>query len=408
MENLVEEIIQLNFNEIDNYEFPMNKLLGIVINHLGIKFEFIVHFVDSPNLLCFGSGLSSRSQKTSQGILIKPPFFRRWSWYKYFNENFIAYADPMFYLDERIQLGWYVGDKDNWYLEIISLIIKKFAKNKAIPNNNILCYGTSGGGFSSIVLGTLIRDSKVLVNNSQFNVLNYHSWAVNRLFEVLRKSFTGMSDDEIKKAINFRLDCNELFKKEKYVPSITYHVNVNSDVDIYNHCLPFLEDLLKNPYFKHDLDIHFYHDGNGHDPMSNEKSIKLIREFAEYNLYNDSSEFDGKSFQVKMPKGYYLKSRNTISNGSTSIKLSELNGGHICDYINNYIKIKKDKYNHEVNLNNFNIDGVTVWKATIVNNSEYANFWFEKDSILFHFITSTAHDEIDSVIMYLIKSMIIK
>ena len=187
MKDLVDEIISLDINEIEFYRFPLNKLLGIEIIHSGIKFEFIVHFTDNPNLLCFGSGASPRNQTTSKGIPIHPPYFKRWSWYKYFDENFIAYADPMFYLDERIQLGWYVGDKNNWYLEIISIIIKKFAVNRNIYHNNILFYGSSGGGFSSIQLGALIEDSKVLVNNSQFNIMKWRPGPVRKLFEVLKK-----------------------------------------------------------------------------------------------------------------------------------------------------------------------------------------------------------------------------
>lgn len=554
LKDLVDTIIQLDINEIEYYNFPLNELLGIEIEYSGIKFEFIAHFTDNPNLLCFGSGASSRSEKTSEGKLIKPPFFRRWSWYKYFDENFIAYADPMFHLDEEIRLGWYVGDRNTWYLEIISLIIKKIAKNRDIANNNILFYGSSGGGFSSVQLGALIQDSKVLVNNSQFNVLNYYSWAVVDLLEVLRKSFLemddelkivwydvgtsdnhrsdyynrgltvsyesdgtilentsstthdyifncdidrdmiiecditpltsggilrfyinggdcyigsylptlnkkyhvqfkcenntiklfvdgadtgyvrkmnsiilirfmltnksikfsnlkishiGISDDEIINAIKFRLDCNELFKKEKYVPSITYYVNVNSKVDLNNHCLPFLEELLKNPYFKHDFNINFYHDHNGHNPLDNDISIGLIKKFVKSNLYQDNSNFYGKSFQVKLPDMYYLKSHDTIRDNFTTIKLVELGNKDICEDIQKYIKTKKEKYNREVAVDNFNIDDAKVWRVSI-NNSKYLHYWFEKYNIPFHFYTSTANEETDSVMRFLIESLTLK
>lgn len=395
-------------NEIDDYDFPLNELLGIEVNYSGIKFEFISHFTDNPNLICFGSGSSSRSQKTSEGRLIKPPFFRRWSWYKFFDENFIAYADPMFYLDEEIILGWYIGDKDTWYLEIISIIIEKIAKNREIANNNILFYGSSGGGFSSIELGTLIQDTKVLVNNTQFNVLNYHSWAIKKLFDVLKNSFVGMSDDEIMNSISYRLNCIDLFKKEKYVPSITYYVNANSEIDLNDHCMPFLNELLENHYFKNDFNIHFYHDNNGHNPLDNDKSIELIREFAKSNLYQDNEKFYGKSFQVNLPKKYYLKTNNSISDNDTTIKLLELRDKNVCNDIKKYINSKKEKYNHNVILDNFNIGNTTIWKATIENNSRYVHYWFEKYDIPLHFFTLTARDDIDDVMRYLIESMTLK
>lgn len=555
LKDLVDEIIQLDMDDIENYDFPLNKLLGIKTNYSGIKFEFIAHFTDNPNLLCFGSGLSSRSETTSKGKLIKPPYFRRWSWYKYFDENFIAYADPMFYLDEEIGLGWYVGDKDTWYLEIISLIIKKIAKNRKIATNNILCYGSSGGGFSSVQLGTLIQNSKVLVNNSQFNVLNYQPWAVDKLIEVLRNSFVepddelkirwedvgtsdnhrsdytntgltvkyesdgtvlenttsttqdyilntsikrdmiidcditpltsggimrfninggdcyigrylptvnkryhlqfkcenntiklfvdgadtgytremkssviirlminnksikfsdlkisyiGMSDEEIINAVKFRLDCNELFKKEKYVPPITYYVNANSKLDLNNHGLPFMEELLKNPYFKDDFHIHFYHDHNGHNPLDNDISIELIRNFAKSNLYQDNSKFDGKSFKVNLPDNYYLKSHEAIGDSSTTIKLLELGDKDICEDIKKYIKSKKESYKRKVIIDNFNIGKATVWRVSIKNNSRYVHYWFEKYNVPFHFYASKATKEVDSVMEFLIESLRLK
>ena len=408
LRDLVDNIIQLTIEDIENYNFPLNKLLGIEVVYSGIKFEFIAHFTDNPNLLCFGSGSSSRSQKTSDGKLIKPPFFRRWSWYKYFDENFIAYADPMFYLDEEIILGWYVGDKDMWYLEIISLIIKKIARNINVANNNILFYGSSGGGFSSIELGTLIQDSKVLINNSQFNVLNYYPWASKKLFDVLKKSFIGMDDDEIWDAINFRLNCIDLFKKEKYVPSINYYVNVNSEIDINNHCMPFLNELLENPYFKHDFNIHFYHDNNGHNPLNTDKSIEIIKSFVKSNLYQDNTKFEGKSFKVKLPKGYYLKSHNSISDNFTTIILTELHNKDICEDIKKYIKNKKEKFNHEVLVKNFNIGDTKIWRVNIKKNSNYVHYWFERYDVPFHFYTLKANDAIDDVMRFLIESLTLK
>lgn len=409
LKGLVEEIISLDINEIESYKFPLNKLIGIEVMSSGIKFEFIAHFTDNPNLLCFGSGASARNQTTSKGVPIHPPYFKRWSWYKYFDENFIAYADPMFYLDDGIQLGWYVGDKDNWYLESISVIIKKLAINLNIYYNNILFYGSSGGGFSSILLGAFFEDSKVLVNNSQFNVMNWQPGVIRRLFDVLKKSFVGYSDEEIYEEIKHRLNSIELFKKLKYAPTICCYVNVNSPTDVTDHCIPFMNELLELPYFKNDLDIHFYKDNSKrHSPMENFKSIELIKNFAANNLYNNNSQLIWDSFKVNLPKGYYLKKDNFITNGSTTIRLRELPGDNIREHITKYIETKKNVNNLNVDVDYFKFEEADVWKTSIENRPRYINFWFVKYGRLFHFHTSNANDKTDETMLYLIKSLTIE
>ena len=250
MKDLVDKTIALNFDEIDDFDFPLNRLLLISVDYNDIKFDFIAYFRDNPNLLCFGSGAQNPYKKTKDGTTIKPPFFDRWSWYEYFDENYLVISDPTHYADKNVQIGWYVGDKDTWYLEAISNIIRKIAINRNITNNNILFYGSSGGGFASIGLSTLIRSSKVLVNNAQFFVMNYYPWAVKKLFKMLYNYFQSDNHDEIYKKIKHRINHIELFKKMKYVPNIHYYVNANSEADINNQCIPFLKEITNVDYFR--------------------------------------------------------------------------------------------------------------------------------------------------------------
>ena len=133
MDKLVNDIIRLDINEIENYKFPLNEPFGLEIKYEGIRFCFIINFSSkNKNLICCGSGAHARDSRTSKGILIKPPFFDRWSWYKYFDESFIAYSDPMFFYDDEITLGWFVGEKNHWYIEIIAKIIEKIMINQKI------------------------------------------------------------------------------------------------------------------------------------------------------------------------------------------------------------------------------------------------------------------------------------
>ena len=290
MENLVSNVVRLEFDEVESYVFPLDEAFGLEVMYEGIKFCFIINLSSTnKNLICCGSGAQQRNRKSSKGIPISPPFFDRWSWFKYFEESFIVYSDPIFFYDDKIRLGWYVGDKNQWYLETISNIIKMIAINQGIHFSDILCYGSSGGGFASICLGTLIKESHVLVNNAQFNIMNYYKSFTEDLLRVLQNEFQGASQSEILNGIDFRLNTIDLFKKENYVPPIDYYINMKSDADLTRHCLPFIEDIKELGCFNDELTVHFYNEEKDkpHLPLPINDSVELIKTFAKQYLYNN-------------------------------------------------------------------------------------------------------------------------
>ena len=295
MEDLVDTVIKLTMNEIETYDFPMDEPFGLEVNHEDVRYCFIIRLTsNNKNLLCFGPGAFLRNKKTSEGKLITPPFFTRWKWYVHFKESFISYADPIFFDDDKIKVGWFVGRKDIWYLEVVSEIIKKIAINQEIKNSNMLFYSSSAGGFTSIELGTLIKGSKVIVDNTQFNVLHYRKEHVDTLFEFLQKEFPDMTRSEIEEHLKCRLNTIELFKKENYIPNITYYVNSASNIDIYDHCIPFIEDLKELPQFDNYFTTHFYKEvkKDTHLPRETDETIKFLREYIKEHLYNEKESYE--------------------------------------------------------------------------------------------------------------------
>ena len=249
MNKLIDKNIKLNFDEISSFEFPLDEPFGLQVTNNDTIHCLVIRFSSkNKNLICTGPGAHERDT-IRNGELLKPPFFDRWSWYKYFKESFIAYADPMFFYGDKIKIAWLIGTEEHWYLEDLSKIIEELCKNQEIKHNNILFYGSSGGGYTSVVLGTLIRNSQVLINNSQLFIMNYWESMVNPVFDVLYDSFEGMTKDEIIEKIKHRLDVIELFKKENYAPFITYYVNVESEWDIKLHGTPFLKQIYKLEQF---------------------------------------------------------------------------------------------------------------------------------------------------------------
>lgn len=256
------------------------------ITHNNVKYDFIVNFKENnKNLICFGSGSHNRDTKSNEWELEGPPYFERASWYNYFDESTIFFADPTFYEDDEITIGWYIGDQNQWYLEVISIIILKLCLNQKISNENILFFGSSGGGFAALGLATLIKNSKVMVNNAHFFVMNYWTWHINNLFKFLVPHF-NLSQNQILNRYSYRFDIIDLFKKEKYVPNICYYVNIKSKNNFYNQFVKFLEEYSKLS-FTNNLDVNFYCEDTDYLPMEKNKTILIIQLFAKLNLYDE-------------------------------------------------------------------------------------------------------------------------
>lgn len=195
------------------------------------------------------------------------------------------------FFDDEINIGWFVGTKDEWYLSSLAEIIDKLAKSQEIINENILFYGSSGGGFSSIVLATFIKNSKVLINNSQLFILNHNKNTLDKLFSLISPSFNGMTRDEIIDEIRYRLDIIELFEKMEYAPFITYYLNSVSKGDIVDQTIPLLEKIRDSDYYN-GINIILYSQSKKvpHEPLPVNTSVDIIKKYCKTFLYNSDDQ----------------------------------------------------------------------------------------------------------------------
>lgn len=288
MNKLVDSIISLKMEEIETYEFPQDQPFGLEIIKNNALFYLIIKFSSTnKNFICMNPGAFERDRCTSDGELIEPPYFSRWSWYRYFDESVIITADPMIFRDKDMKIGWMIGEKDQWYVETLSIIIKKLAINQNVLADNILFFGSSGGGFISLCLAILTRNSKILVNNSQLSIPRYSEIFLDKSLDSVLPTFEGMTKKEIIEQYSHRLDLIELIKKEDYAPHITYYVNAKSNPDIKKQALPFIREHLAQEQHK-ELDVIFYSEEKEktHNPLPNKETIEIIKSYAKNNLYN--------------------------------------------------------------------------------------------------------------------------
>jgi hypothetical protein len=99
--------------------------------------------------------------------------------------NLLCFSDRLLqvYEEENLELGWYLDTKNVKQQSTIEKITLHYAK--LVDAKNIIFFGTSGGGFLSVLMASRLGQTAV-VSNSQF-FLEKHP-AYYPLVQVLKKT----------------------------------------------------------------------------------------------------------------------------------------------------------------------------------------------------------------------------
>ncbi|WP_414054036.1 glycosyl transferase [Macrococcus equi] len=264
-------MLELNFEELDNYSFENGFNDDLCVIHENLKYYFHLKYNDKyENIICFSNGAIDPSKKL-------PPLFQRSSWKADFRASCLFIDDPTLH-GNGLKIGWGQGTTDSFALEKIAIIIDKLTECLNYNKENTTFYGSSAGGYMSIYLGTLIKGTKVIVNNPQTYVLNYHEAAVNKLLE---KVYTNLTMDEVKEKYAYRLSLTQAFSKYRNTPKILYMQNRACITDMKGHAEPFMKNIAKYKGIQ-DTNIEFYfykHPKEGHNPLPKDQTLRMIHNF---------------------------------------------------------------------------------------------------------------------------------
>jgi hypothetical protein len=231
--------ITITYDQLDGFRITSNAPFILTVVWNGVKFEFLIRIKqNTSHLLILGSGAGTMANETRLG----PPYFQRHSWINDFEDSVIYYNDPTLYLGEKLLLGWGQGSKDRFYLKEIATIIEKIIKKTQTPPKNVLFYGSSGGGFMSLILAGYIKESIALVNGPQTCLTKWLPVPVKQVFDL---SYPNMSEKEVMIKFPERINLIKFFNQIKYVPKIYYLQNAYCELDIVDHVIPFIEGLQK-------------------------------------------------------------------------------------------------------------------------------------------------------------------
>mgnify|MGYP002543788920 CR=1 FL=1 len=240
---------RLSYDDLEHASFPPGQLTLYEIEWDGVVFEFLLHPVpDSRQMVVFGNGNIRKDAQL--------PLFHRIGWYAQLPCTTLWYFDPSLYLGDA-RICWGYGTAQRWYLRDIAHIVEKIQRILGIQEEDVLFYGSSGGGFTSIMLACMLR-GKAEVLNPQCYPAEYHPYLVEPMKRACLKDGETLERE--------RLDPVALFRREGFVPHIYCTQNSGAEDDVYGQLLPFLEALKQSfPQLPSPVDVHYFFSENGHN-----------------------------------------------------------------------------------------------------------------------------------------------
>ena len=254
--------------ELDSHEITRDYLHVLRVIKDGVPYEYLINRrSDNDKLIVFNNGAIAEGN-------VSVPVFQRHSWANILKTSSVFCMDPTLYLNSFLQIGWGIGKNDNYYLENSSLILKKIISKMGIRLENTAIYGTSAGGYLSIIMGIYLKGAKVVADNAQLDVRNW-------IFKEALDSVVTFAFDNIGAALNYkeRFSVVDAFEKNQYVPKIYMHVNLCSMADNSTQLIPFLKnaETMRSIKEYNDIEVilHFEPD-KGHNGIGMDEAIHFL------------------------------------------------------------------------------------------------------------------------------------
>lgn len=257
-----EQLKDMNFLKFD--EFTVIKE--------GIKFHFRININEKfDSYVVFSNGAIDRQTK-------QPPVFQRVSWKDDIQANSIFIDDPTIHNGE-MSLGWGIGREKHYYLKSISDILKSIFKTLDIAENNITFFGSSAGGTMSMILASMHKGTRAVVNNPQIRVEKFYTG--NHLRKIINEFFPQYTESEFIDEFKNRISVVEAFKENRHCPEVVYILNRKSHFDVNIDYKLFIEDMENHSLSMDSVNFIIYNnESKGHNPISKENTVSIINHYA--------------------------------------------------------------------------------------------------------------------------------
>lgn len=232
----------------------------------GVLFPFYVDYKYKSKWLLILPGAIDRSRKNI-------PVFQRSSYSAELDCNVISLFDPTLFFDKDISIGWFIGDSEYHYVNILGEFLKINFEKMNIKMDDIYLYGSSAGGLPCLFLSLILNGCNTLLYNIQTNVLMYHKRFLSSLCE---KVF----DD-----VNFNLFVEKYsnrFHSCKLGNGQYYYIQNKSDKYHYDN---FFLKFIKQMKGKKNILYYTFSDPKiKHSPLNKILELKLLQSFINTDL----------------------------------------------------------------------------------------------------------------------------
>ncbi|CAM2893055.1 glycosyl transferase [Salinicoccus roseus] len=251
--------------EINEIEFAAGEDIKVIYKSGNLNYHFRVIIKEpADQLLVLSNGAVDTSKK-------QPPVFMRHKWKEDFQSSLVYLDDPTIH-DLGLRLGWGQGTRDEFALEIYNALITQLAAHLGIKDEQVFYYGSSAGGFMSMILASMHVGSTAIVNNPQTSIKNYMRNFSVPLLERVYGSVETAYDEYL-----HRVKVVEAFEKYNNMPRIFYAQNRACPGDMKQHYTPFLKQVNDKKLDTENLNLLLYHDKKGgHSPLAKNDTIHMI------------------------------------------------------------------------------------------------------------------------------------
>lgn len=190
--------------------------------------------------------------------------FQRWSWAKRFKHPIFCVADPTTLGQDRLLLGWYLGDDgQNSLPDTLRPIVDRIKEING--QAEIIGFGSSGGGFAAIGATLLGYIDHGIAINPQTDALKFNVRSAVEAFQKRRKSTPCQSD--------LRKYDETLMRKNA---SVIYLQNEYDEHHFEEHYMPFRAFVEKSSRTEAFRFIQYRDKKSGHMPPDLDELCKLL------------------------------------------------------------------------------------------------------------------------------------
>lgn len=228
----------------------------------------------SEHLTVFTNGAVRLSSNKDPGEI-----FQRRTWAAEVNSHCLFVSDSTVSLASGVNLGWGQGTQREFFLSAAASVVQTYADAIGVTDpKHRLYFGSSGGGFQSLVLAGFDPGSSALVNNPQIVWTNYVG--KSHVAKVLNHVYGGASKSEYAARYPDRESVVRLYALLRRIPRITYLINGASSSDMQRDMKAFQDGIAEfGPLLSGDnrLTIRYYWDRQaGHNPLGKEETLAEI------------------------------------------------------------------------------------------------------------------------------------